>query len=224
MVVIMKIYAVNGSPRTTWNTAQLCDAFLRGVKDYDPDIDTELLHLSKINYRGCMSCYACKRDNDNLYGICHYKDGLTEVLKEISRADGILMASPIYFGEVTSLMRAFMERLFYPWNTYEKNWKHISPKKLKCAVIYDMTVKKEQCEKSNYAAILDYYERCISRFFEKPEHLYVYDTYQFDDYSKYKVSGYDVEEKVRIHKEIFPQDLKKAYDMGYAMAASMEEK
>lgn len=220
----MKVYAVNGSPRTTWNTAQLCQAFLEGIKAYRPDIEVEMIHLSKINFRGCMSCYACKRDDDKLYGTCQYKDGVTELLKEISKADGILMASPIYFGEVSSLMRAFMERLFYPWNTYEENWKHISPKRLKCAVIYNMTVKEEQCKKSNYAAILDYYEKCIARFFQKPEHLYVYDTCQFKDYSKYRVSGYNVEEKIRNHKELFPQDLKKAYNMGYAMAEALEEK
>ena len=220
----MKVYAVNGSTRTTWNTAQLCQAFLEGVKAYRPDIEVEMIHLSKINFRGCMSCYACKRDDDKLYGTCQYKDGVTELLREISKADGILLASPIYFGEVSSLMRAFMERLFYPWNTYEENWKHIPPKRLKCAVIYNMTVKAEQCKKSNYVAVLDYYEKCIAKFFQKPEHLYVYDTCQFKDYAKYRVSGYNVEEKIRNNKELFPQDLKKAYNMGYAMSETLEEK
>ena len=111
-------------------------------------------------------------------------------------------------------MRAFMERLFYPWNTYEKGWKHIAPKKLETAVIYDMTIPEEMMENSGYAPILEYFERCIGRFFEKPERLLVYDTMQFNDYSKYKSDLYDVDAKKKRHEEIFPQDCQKAYEMG----------
>lgn len=210
----IKIFAVNGSPRSTWNTAQLCEAFLDGAKSADPNVEVELIHLGKYNFKGCISCYACKRDNEKTYGRCNYKDEILPVIEEISQADGILFASPIYFGEVSSLMRAFMERLFYPWNTYEKGWKHIAPKKLETTVIYDMTIPEEMMENSGYAQILEYFERCIGRFFEKPERLLVYDTMQFNDYSKYKSDLYDVDAKKKRHEEIFPQDCQKAYEMG----------
>lgn len=221
----MKVYAINGSPRTNWNTADLCKAFLEGVTSVSEDIEVELIHLSRYDFKGCISCYACKLDNPKTYGFCNYKDGIYELLKDIAKSDGILFASPIYFGEVTSLMRAFMERLLFPFNSYEEGWKCIAPKRLKTAVIYNMTVKEKGMIKSGYPAILNYFEQCIKKIFKEPEHLYVFDTYQFKDYSKYRAGVYDVEAKKERYKTVFPEDCRKAYEMGARMAqAIIQEK
>lgn len=218
----MKVYAVNGSPRLDGNTAKLCKAFLSGV-DSAENIETELIHLPQINFKGCISCYTCKLDNAGLYGRCNLKDGLSPILEALSHADGILFASPIYFGEVTSLMRAFIERLLFPYNSYEKGWKHIAPKRMATAAIYDMNITREYFEKAGYQPILRYFERCIERIFTKPEHLYVYDTCQFEDYSKYRAENFDEERKKERQKLVFPEDCDKAYHMGIRMVMQINE-
>ena len=57
-----------------------------------------------MNYKGCMSCMACKVKGKAL-NICKFKDQLSPILEEISQADGLVLGSPIYFGDVTGQMR-----------------------------------------------------------------------------------------------------------------------
>ena len=52
----MKVYALNASPRKGWNCDQLLDRFIEGVKDTDPKIEVEKVHLYDLDYLGCRSC------------------------------------------------------------------------------------------------------------------------------------------------------------------------
>ncbi|MFQ9514389.1 MAG: flavodoxin family protein [Eubacterium sp.] len=213
-----KIYAVNGSPRIHGNTKKLAEAFLKGAKSAG-NVEVEMIDLCQLKFSGCKSCYACKLNNDKTYSKCNIIDEISPLLDKIIYSDGILFASPIYFGEVTSLMRAFIERLLFPFNSYEKDWKHIAPKRMNTAVIYDMNVTEEYFEKSGYLPILNYFERCIERIFTKPKGMYVFDTCQFEDYSKYRSENFDEEHKKRRRDIIFPQDCEKAYEMGRIMVS-----
>ena len=115
--VIMKVIAINGSPRKGWNTATLLNRALVGAAS--EGADTELIHLYDLNFKGCTSCFACKLKDGKSYGRCALKDELTPVLKQIEEeADAIILGSPIYFGTVTGEMRSFMERLMFPYLTY----------------------------------------------------------------------------------------------------------
>ena len=216
-VNMKKIYVINGSPRINGNTKKLAMAFSEGAESV-PETEVKVTDLSQIRFSGCKSCYACKLDNDKTYGRCNLRDELTPILDEIINADGILFASPIYFGEVTSLMRAFIERLLYPFNSYEENWKHIAPKRMKTATIYDMNITEEYFKHRGYSEILNYFERCIERIFTKPDSLYVFDTCQFEDFSKYRVGNFDEYVKKDRRDKIFPLDCEKAYEMGRKMA------
>ena len=55
----MKILAINGSPRKTWNTAQMLESALAGCRD--AGAETKLVHLIDLNFKGCISCFGCKR-------------------------------------------------------------------------------------------------------------------------------------------------------------------
>lgn len=215
----MKIYAINGSPRTGWNTSILCNYFLEGAAS--ENVQTEIIHLSSLNYKGCTSCYACKR-NGNTYGKCNVGDELYELLEKVSQADGIVLGSPIYFGEVTSLMRAFIERLLFPYNSYEAGWRKIAPKRLQTAMIYTMTTTKEGMERANFRPCLEYLERCIGNIFRPPAVMYSYDTYQFKDYGAYRAEVFDKVLKLKRREEFFPQDCQCAFDMGRNMAKGMQ--
>jgi len=54
----------------------------------------------------------------------------------------------------------------------------------------------------------------VERILGKAESLFVTDTYQFDDYSKYVATAFDANEKLKRRKEVFPQDCKKAFELG----------
>src|SRR5665647_3224861 len=113
----MKVIAINGSPRKKWNTATLLNKALEGAAS--KGAETELIHLYDLDFKGCISCFACKLKDGKSYGKCAVKDELTPLLKQIEEeADAIILGSPIYFGTVSGEMRSSMERLMFPYLTY----------------------------------------------------------------------------------------------------------
>jgi len=99
----MRIIALNGSPRKDWNTATLLQKALEGATSQGAE--TELHHLYELNYRGCVSCFACKVRNGSSYGKCAVRDELSAILENIETVDAILLGSPIYFGTATGEMK-----------------------------------------------------------------------------------------------------------------------
>ena len=69
--------------------------------------------------------------------VCKYKDALTPILEEIAQADGLAMGSPIYFGDVTGQMRTFLERLAFPWLSYN-DYSLTAPKKMPVVLMETM--------------------------------------------------------------------------------------
>ena len=112
-----KIYIINGSPRKNWNTAKMCESFANGAKSKGAEV--EIINLYDIDFKGCRSCFACKLKNGKNLGRCAYPDELIPVLDKISQADGLVLASPIYCGDVTGMMRCFIERLTFPFFEYK---------------------------------------------------------------------------------------------------------
>ena len=91
----MKAISVNGSPRKKWNTATLLKKALEGAAS--EGAKTGLVHLYDLDYKGCISCFACKMKDGKSCGKCAVKDGLTPLLKKVNEADVIFLGSPIYF-------------------------------------------------------------------------------------------------------------------------------
>ena len=96
----MKVIAVNGSPRKNWNTDILLQKSLEGAKS--KGADTEIIHLYDLNFKGCTSCFACKRKDSKYIGHCAMKDDLTSLLEKILECNVLLLGSPIYLGNITS--------------------------------------------------------------------------------------------------------------------------
>ncbi len=99
------------------NTALMLRRFEEGAKSVGDDVVVKMERLYDLDFKGCMSCMACKLKG-KASNVCRFKDALTPILEEIAQADGLVLGSPIYFGEVTALMRAFLERLAFPWLSY----------------------------------------------------------------------------------------------------------
>lgn len=217
----MKIIAINGSPRKNMNTAILLGHALKGAES--EGAETELIHLYDLNYKGCISCFACKKIGGKSYGVCAMKDELTPVLRKIADADALILGSPIYFGDVTGEMRSFLERLWFQYLVYDKDRSVLFRKKIPSAFIYTMNVNEQQMKQMGYESIFSKMEMLLQRFFGSAESLYVTDTYQFDDYSKYVSTAYNAEEKARRREEEFPRDCGKAFEIGARFAAKVSE-
>lgn len=208
----MKVLAINGSPRIKCNTATLLNNALEGAASQGAE--TELVHLYELNFKGCISCFACKLKNGESYGRCAVNDDLTPILEKAEEADAIILGSPIYLGTATGAMKSFMERLIFPYLVYDTNHSTLFTKRIKTGLIYTMGANEDQIKLMGYNQSLTIVELLMKRIFGESESLLVTDTYQFDDYSKYESSLFNIEEKAKRRKEEFPKDCKKAFKMG----------
>lgn len=102
----MKVVAINGSARLDGNTAILLKTVL-GELEHE-GIHTELIQLANEHLQGCGACYRCFKQKDERCSID--TDPVNEYVAKMAAADGILLGSPVYFADVTSNMKAFIER------------------------------------------------------------------------------------------------------------------
>lgn len=209
-----RVIILNGSPRKNWNTAKMCESFAQGVKE--SGAEAEIINLYDVEFKGCRSCFACKLKGGKSFGKCGYPDGLTPILDKISQSDGLVLASPIYFGDITGVLRSCMERLFFPFFEYKEGYPSIAPKKLKTAVIYTMNVN-ESLASEIYTDLFQRIESFIEIAFSRPERICAFDTYQFADYDKYVCEVFDKNHKLKQREEQFPKDLQKAFEAGKRM-------
>jgi len=103
---VMKIVALNGSPRPIGNTSNILnDMFDEFEKE---GIEMEIVHLYEYHFMNCNVCLTCEIRGD---GRCMDEDdGLNELLDKLRGADGIILASPTYAGACPSVMQTFLER------------------------------------------------------------------------------------------------------------------
>ena len=217
----MHIYAVNASPRKKGNTATVLQHALDGAQAAgNGNVQTEMLHLYSYRYTGCKSCFACKLKGGKSYGRCAVKDDITPVLEKLAQADAIIFGSPIYFGGVSGMLRCLEERLLFPFLTYTEGHASIAPKKLRTAFIYTMNVPAPLMEEWKYPARLNMMEGYVGHIFgSEPQVLYVNNTLQFNDYSKYVCTMFSAEEKAKYREEHFPEDCRRAEARGAALVA-----
>lgn len=212
----MKILAVNGSPRKKWNTANMLEKAIEGAAAQGAE--TDLIHLYDLDFKGCISCFNCKKSYGKSYGKCAVKDDLTPVYTEIKRADAIILGSPIYFGNTTGQFRSFMERLLFPYYVYTIPRKTLYPRKINIGLIYTMNVSEKQAQILGYDLLFSTIEGYMRLVFGHAESIMSYDTYQFEDYSKVVSDAFDGAQKKKRRQEVFPKDCQKAYDMGVRFA------
>jgi multimeric flavodoxin WrbA len=102
----MKVVAFNGSARKDGNTAILVNAAFRELKK--EGIKTELVQLAGKNIRGCTACGKCFENKDKRCVVNN--DILNDCIEKMLDSDGVILASPTYFSDVSAAMKALMER------------------------------------------------------------------------------------------------------------------
>ena len=210
-----KIMIIDGGPRKTFNTASMLQKFAEGAMSVGNEIEVKTVRLYELGYRGCMSCMACKIKG-KASNVCKFKDALTPILEEIAQADGLVLGSPIYFGQITGQMQAFLERLAFPWLSYN-DYSLTAPKKMPVVLMETMNGLPDKNNSQGYGSM----EYCIANALGEPEHINAYNTYQVKNYDRFELAGFSEEAKRQYRDEHWEQDLQKAYDAGKQMAEKM---
>ncbi len=218
----MKIIAVNGSPRKEWNTATLLKKALEGAAS--EGAETELIHLYDLKYQGCISCFACKEKGGKSYGACVINDSLEPVFRKIKEADALILGSPVYLASISGEMQSFLERLIFPSLTYTMPPGSIFPKKIPTGFIYTMGISEEGMKEAGYMQRFAAIDRLLKIIFGSSDMLLCFDTYQFEDYARVVAPRFDPEKKLKRRKEVFPEDCRKAYELGAQLARAGRER
>jgi multimeric flavodoxin WrbA len=111
----MKVLAIVGSPHASGNSSYLVDEALKELKAQG--IDTEKILLGECVVNPCLGHEDC-----GTYTVCKIKDDAPGIIKKYNEADGVILASPVYFFDVTAQMKAFIDRNFFTF-THEGNKK-----------------------------------------------------------------------------------------------------
>ena len=186
-----------GSPRDGKNTHSFLSSIEEGARAEGATTKTIKLY-DFPSYYGCRSCFVCKRGTH--LETCVLKDDLLPVLKELTECDTLVFGSPIFLGDVTSGMRAFMERLIYPHVSYESPYK---PKPINTLFVYTMNRSLESAKKSGYKVTFQKNKDFLERVYDTSDYIVVPETAQWD-YSLYPCSRFNGDEREDWLKNVFP--------------------
>ena len=202
-----KIIAINASPRKGWNTDTLVLEAARGAQSAGAVIEKfDLYRLEK--YTGCISCFGCKQEKNKGHCIC--RDGLTPVLDAIREADGLIIGSPNYLGDMSASFRALYERLVFQNLTYNRETPccNMNP-------IPVLLIMTSNAPDTYDMPILQKYQQTLHHFVGPTEIFACGDTLQLKDYSKTDWPWFfDAKAKQQRHETVFPEERKKVFQLG----------
>ena len=101
----MNAIGIAGSPRRNGNTEIITQHALNAIAE--EGIDTELISLAGMDIRPCDGCRSCHGERE----WCHIDDDLMPLYEKLKEADAIILASPVYYGSATSLIKSMMDRV-----------------------------------------------------------------------------------------------------------------
>ena len=102
----MKVLMINGSPRKDGNTAIALGELQKTFEE--EGVETEIVQIGSQNIRGCIACGSCAKN-----GKCVFDDAVNELAPKFEAADGLVVASPVYYASANATLIACLDRLFY---------------------------------------------------------------------------------------------------------------
>ena len=212
------IVAINTSPRATWNTATLVQDAARGAEEAGAQVT--YFDLYKLEaYQGCRSCFACKRGKTA--GRCVYPDGLTPVINAIREADGVIIGTPNYLGNVSAGMYALMERVIFQNLTYQTD-----PRCYREPTTPTLFIMTSNAPDGAYQAGGFYADMLQSKLLQLsnaigPTRPFVCGaTLQVEDYSRYEWTMFDGEQRHQRRERVFPLQREQVMQMGAELVAN----
>lgn len=203
-----KIVLVNAGPRRGWNTDTLLTEAARGAESRGAEVVRfDLFRLER--YTGCISCFGCKKERFKGHCIC--RDGLTPVLDAIRDADGLILGSPNYLGELTASFRALYERLIFQNLTYSMETPCCNDR-----LIPVLLIMTSNAPDTAYLSLLRGYQQTLNRFVGPTRLLVSGNTLQLKDYGKtdWPWTMFAPEAKQQRHDTVFPEECKNAFALG----------
>ena len=102
----MKVLIINGSPRVDGNTSIAVNEM---VKIFEKEgVEAEVVQIGTKDVRGCIACNSCGEK-----GKCVFDDIVNEIAPKFEAADGLVLASPVYYASANATLIACLDRLFY---------------------------------------------------------------------------------------------------------------
>ena len=111
----MKVLMLNGSPKANGNTALALKEI--GTVLEKEGVEVEIVQVGHLAVRGCVACLSCRKT-----GKCAIDDIVNELAEKLKEADGMVVASPVYYAAANSTLTAVLDRLFYS-SSFEKRMK-----------------------------------------------------------------------------------------------------
>ena len=211
----MNFVCVNGSPRKKMNSDIMITAIGERLGDLGHEIRRFDLH--DLTYKGCSSCFACKRIGKPSFGHCVVNDGLKPLLDEIRKADGLFLASPIYFNDVSGEVHSFLERLLFQYTVYTKPISSSNDKQLKMGFVYSMNVSREIFEKSLLKDHLSSLETRAAQILGVARSHFSYSTNQLANYEGIEYSYFEPVERKRQYEERLPDEIARVREFAEAL-------
>ena len=213
----MNILAVNGSPRRHWNTERILEHALQGAES-GGGARGETAQLYPMHHSGCICCYSCKRKKSPST-LCQFKDSLTPLLEKDQQADVLLLATPVYFFRESAGMRAFIERLLYPWTGFFRDgYSTKRPKPMAVGLFYTLAGTEQTVPEHGHEHFAESTDVFFSFHFPGYERLFAYNTLHTDDYSEFELDVFDPEDRRRSREERFSRDCERACAIGVSLA------
>lgn len=102
----MNVLMINGSPRINGNTTIALEEMRKAFDE--EGVNTEIIQVGNKDVRGCIACGRCAE-----LGKCVFDDIVNELAPKFEKADGLVIASPVYFASANATLIAVLDRLFY---------------------------------------------------------------------------------------------------------------
>jgi len=215
-----KTIAINASLSTGWNTSTHVREAAKGAEAEGAEVKVfDLYKLEK--FTGCISCFGCKLPEHQ--GVCIYKDGLADVLDDIRSADGLIIGTPNYLGDVSAGFRALYERLIFQSLTYKTEPRSYNERRIPVLFIMTSNAAEEFYAQIGYDKMLANYQNMLCNMVGPTKVMISSDTLQVSDYSKYNWTMFDPEAKKQRHETVFPTDKEKAFSLGAEITGGIWE-
>ncbi|MEE1128726.1 MAG: flavodoxin family protein [Methanobrevibacter sp.] len=111
----MKILALQGSPRKKGNTNRVLDEMIKGAEDNGHEI--KKYFLNSLDISPCNGCERCAKGKD-----CQFEDDGAEIINQLADGASVILASPIYFGQMTAQAKTIVDRFYSIFNNPDKKF------------------------------------------------------------------------------------------------------
>ena len=111
----MKILALQASPRKKGNTNRVLDEMIKGAEDNGHEV--KKYFLDKLDINPGSGCEICAKGKD-----CRFEDDGAEIINQLADGAGVILASPIYFGQMTAQAKTIVDRFYSIFNNPDKKF------------------------------------------------------------------------------------------------------